>query len=127
MGKGEGARRAKGRGHSVVRGDGSKALGVEVVQLANKKVDVVRGESVVLLQIIEGNEGEGGREIPPKNMKRGARVLGRANDMHHQGVKREGWRNVNLDYNQGVMMHLRTPLKVVECTNKKGGSGKTGV
>ena len=24
--------------------------------------------------------------------------------MHHQGVRREGWRNVNLDYNQGVIV-----------------------
>ena len=79
------------------------------------------------MKIVESDEGKSSWEIPPKNMEGGARVLGRANDMHHQGVRREGWRNVNLDYNPGVMMHLRTPLKVVECTNKKGGSGKTGV
>ena len=44
MGKGEGARRAKRRGHPIVRGDRSKVSVVEVVQLTNKKVDVVRGE-----------------------------------------------------------------------------------
>ena len=127
MGKGEGARRAKGRGHPIIRGDRSEVSGVEVVQLANKKVNVVRGEQVVFLQIVESNKGKGSREIPPKNVKRRARVLGRANDMHHRGVKREGGRNMNLNYDQGVMMHFRAPLKVMECTNKEGGCSKTGV
>ena len=44
MGKGKGVRRVKGRGHPIVWGDGSEVSNVEVVQLANKKVDVVRGE-----------------------------------------------------------------------------------
>ena len=79
------------------------------------------------MKIVESDEGKSSWEIPPKNMEGRARVLGRANNMHHRGVKREGWRNVNLNYNQGVVMHLRMPLKVVERTNKKGGSSKTGV
>ena len=127
MGKGEGTRRAEGRGHPIVRGDGSEVLVVEVVQLTNKKVDVVRGECVVLLQIIESDERESSREIPPKNMKGRAGVLGRANDMHHRGVKREHWRDMNLNYDQGVVMYFRTPLKVMECTDKEGGSSKASV
>ena len=79
------------------------------------------------MKIIESDEGKSSWEIPPKNMERRARVLGGTNDMHHWGVKREGWGNVNLNYNQGIMMYLRTPLKVVERTDEKGGSGETGV
>ena len=42
MGKGEGTRRAKGRGDSVVRGDGPKVVSMEVVELTNEKVNIVR-------------------------------------------------------------------------------------
>ena len=42
MGKGEGKRRAKGRGDSVVRGDGPEVASVEIVELTNEKVNVVR-------------------------------------------------------------------------------------
>ena len=76
---------------------------------------------------MEGDKGKSSREIPPKDVNGRARVLGRANNMHHWGVKREGWRDVNLNYNQRVVMYLRVPLKVVERTNKKRGSSKTGV
>ena len=43
VGKSEGTRRAKRGGHPIVRGDGSKVPGVEVVQLTNKKVNFIRG------------------------------------------------------------------------------------
>ena len=127
MGKGESARRSERGSHPIVGGDGSKVAGVEIVQLTNEKVNVVRRKGIVLLKVIKSDERESGWEIPPKNMNGGARVLGGANNIHHWGVEREGWRNVNLNYNQGVVMHLRAPLKVVERTNKKGGSSKTGV
>ena len=42
MREGESARRAKGRGDSIVRGDGPKVASVEVVELTNEKVNVVR-------------------------------------------------------------------------------------
>ena len=42
MGEGESTRRAKGGGDSIVRGDGPKVASVEVVELSNKKIDVVR-------------------------------------------------------------------------------------
>ena len=60
MGKSESARRTKGRGDSIVRGDGPKIASVEVVELANEKVNVVRGERVVLLKIVESDEGKSG-------------------------------------------------------------------
>ena len=60
-------------------------------------------------------------------MKRGARVLGGVNNVHHRGVKREGRGNMNLNNDQGVVMNFRTPLKVMECTNKERGCSKTGV
>ena len=60
---------------------------MEIVQLPNKEVDIVRGECVVLLKIVKSNKGESSWEVPPKNMKRGARVLGRTNNMHHQVLK----------------------------------------
>ena len=53
MRESESVRRMKGRSHSIVGSDGPKVAGVEVIELSNKKVDVVRGERVVLLQIIE--------------------------------------------------------------------------
>ena len=79
------------------------------------------------MKIIESDEGKSSWEIPPENMERRARVLGGANNMHHRGVKREGWGNVNLNYNQGIVMYFRTPLKVMERTNKERGCSKTGV
>ena len=42
MREGESTRRAKRRGDSIVRGDGPKVASVEVVELPNEKVDVVR-------------------------------------------------------------------------------------
>ena len=42
MREGESARRAKGGSDSIVGGDRPKVASVEVVELANKKVDVVR-------------------------------------------------------------------------------------
>ena len=47
--------------------------------------------------------------------------------MHHWGVKRKGWRDMDLNDDQGIMMNGRAPLKVVERTNKEGRSSKTGV
>ena len=79
------------------------------------------------MQVIESNEGKSGWKIPPKDMKRRARVLGRTNNVHHRGVKRKGWRNMDLDDDERVVMNCRAPLKVVERANKKGGSSKSGV
>ena len=76
-------RRAKRRGHSVVWSDRPKVAGVKIVELANKEVDVVRGELVVLLQVIESDDWKSGWKIPPKNVNRRAGVLGRMNDMHY--------------------------------------------
>ena len=118
---------AKGRGDLVVGGDRPKVAGVEVVELSNEKVDIFRGEGVVLLQVIKSNKGKGSREIPPKDVKRGARVLGGTNNMHHWDVERKGRRDMDLNYNQGVMMDSRAPLKVVEHTDKKRGCSKTSV
>ena len=42
MGKSERARRTKGGSYPLVWGDGSEVSVMEVVQLANEKVDVVR-------------------------------------------------------------------------------------
>ena len=127
MGEGEGARRAKGRSHPIVWGDGSEVSGVEVVQLANKKVDVVRGERIVLLQIVESDERKGSRKIPPKDVNGGARVLRGANDMHHWGVEGKGWGNMDLNNDQGEMMNFRAPLKVMKRTNKERGCSETSV
>ena len=127
MGKGESTRRTKGGGHPIVWGDGSKVPGMEVVQLANEKVDVVRGERIVLLQIVESDEGESSRKVPPRDMNGGARVLRRANDVHHWGVERKSWGNVNLNNNQGIMMNFRTPLEVMKRTNEEGGSSESCV
>ena len=106
MRESESTRRAKRGSDSVVRGDGPKVASMEVVQLANKKIDVVRGEGIVLLQIIKRNEREGSREIPPKDMNGGAGVLRRSNDVHHRGVKRKGRGDVNLNNNQGIVVDL---------------------
>ena len=127
MRKSKGTRRAKGGSDLIVGGDGTEIPGVEIVQLPNKEVDVVRGECVVLLKIVESDEGKSIWEVPPTNMKRRTRVLGGTNDMHHRGVKRKGWRDMDLNDDQGVMVNCRTPLKVMERTNKKRGCSKTGV
>ena len=79
------------------------------------------------MKIIESDEGKSGWEIPPKDMEGRARVLGGTNDMHHRGVEGESRGNVNLNYDQGVMMDSRTPLKIMERTNKEGGSSETCV
>ena len=127
MREGESTRRAEGGSHPIVWGDGSEVSGVEVVQLANKKVDVVRGEGIVLLQIVESDERESSGEIPPKNMNGGARVLRGTNNMHHWGVEGKGWGNMNLNNDQGVMMNFGAPLKVMKRTNKERGCSETCV
>ena len=127
MREGESARRAKRGGDSVVRGDGPKVASMEVVELTNKKVNVVRREGVVLLKIVESNEGKSVWKVPPKNMNGRTRVLGRANDVHHRGVKGKGGGNVDLDDDQRVVMDLRTPLKIMKCTNEERRSSKTCV
>ena len=104
MRKGEGARRSKGRGHPIVGGDGSEVPGVKVVQLANEKINVVRGEGVVFLQIIKRDEGEGSWKIPPKDVNGGAGVLRRLNDVHHRGVKGKGRGDMNLNDDQGIVV-----------------------
>ena len=97
MRKSEGARRTKGGGNLIVGSDRAEVPGVEVVELPNKEIDVVRGERVVLLEIIEGDKRKSGWEIPPKDMNGGTGVLRRANDVHHRGVKGESRGNVDLD------------------------------
>ena len=42
MGKGESTRRAKGGGDLIVRSDGPKVVSMEVVELTNEKVNIVR-------------------------------------------------------------------------------------
>ena len=79
------------------------------------------------MKIIESDEGKSGWEIPPKDMEGRARVLGGTNDMHHWGVEGESGGNVNLNYDQRVMMDSRTPLKIMERTNKGGRSSETCV
>ena len=44
-----------------------------------------------------------------------------------RGVEGKGWRDMNLNNDQGVMVNCRAPLKVVERTNKERGSSETGV
>ena len=44
MGKGEGMRRTERRSNLIIRSDWVEVPGVEVIQLPNKKVDVVRGD-----------------------------------------------------------------------------------
>ena len=89
-------RRVKGRGNTVVGGDRPKVVGMEVVELSNEKINVVRREGVVLLQIIESDKGKSSGKIPPKDVNGGAGVLRGANDMHHRGVKGESRRDMNL-------------------------------
>ena len=60
-------------------------------------------------------------------MNRRAGVLGRANDVHHRGVEGKSGGNVDLNNNQRVMMHFRTPLKIMKCANKEGGGSETCV
>ena len=127
MREGESARRAEGRSHLIVWGDGSEVPGVEVVQLANEKIDVVRGERIVLLQIVECDEGKSSRKIPPKDMNGGTGVLGGTNNMDHRGVKGKGGGDVDLNNNQGIMMDLRAPLKIMKCANEKRRGGETCV
>ena len=79
------------------------------------------------MKIVESDEGKSGRKIPPKDMNGRTRVLGRANDVHHRGIKGEGGGDVDLNNDQRVMMNLRTPLKVMKRTNKERGSSKTCV
>ena len=97
MRESEGARRTKGGGNLIVGSDRAEVPGMEVVELPNKEIDVVRGEGVVLLEIIQSNERESGWKIPPKNMDGWARVLGGTNDVHYWGVKGKGRRDVNLN------------------------------
>ena len=127
MRESEGTRRAKGGSDLVVGSDGAEVPRMEIVQLPNEEVDVVRGECVVLLEIVKSDEGKSSWEIPPKDVERRTRVLGRMNDMHHRGVEGKGWRDMDLNNDQGVMVNCRAPLEVVECTNKERGSSKTGV
>ena len=127
MGEGESSRRVERRGNLVVRGDGTEVLSVEVIQLANEEVNVVRGQSVILLQIIEGNKRESSREIPPKDMNGRAGVLGRMNDMYYWEVEGEGWGDVDLHYNQRIMVYLRTPLKAMKRTDEKRRGGETSI
>ena len=42
MGKGESTRRAQGRSDSIVRSNGPKVPSMEVVELTNEKVNIVR-------------------------------------------------------------------------------------
>ena len=79
------------------------------------------------MEIIKGDEGKCSGEIAPKDMQRGTRVLGRTNDVHHQGVKGKGWGDVDLNNDQGVMMDCGMALKVMERTDQKGGCSKSGV
>ena len=99
MRESESARRAKGGGDSIVGGDRPEVPRMKVVELANKKINVVRRERIVLLKIIESDEGEGGRKIPPKDMNGRTGVLGGTNNVHHWGVKRKGGGDVDLDDN----------------------------
>ena len=65
--------------------------------MPNEKVDVVRGDRVVLLQIVKGKRGESCREVPTEDVDRGARVLRGAHNMHYWSVKGKGWRDINLN------------------------------
>ena len=76
---------------------------------------------------IVSDDRKSGWKIPPKNTKGRTRVLGRMNNMHHWAVEGEGWGNVNLDYDQRVVMDGRTPLKIMERTNKKRRCSKPSI
>ena len=127
MRKGKSTRGVERRSDLIVGSDWAEVSGMEVVQLPNKKVDVVRGDKIVLLQIVESRGREGCREIPPEDVNGRARVLGRAHNMHHRGVKRKGRGKMNLNYNQRETVELRSPLKVMESTDKEGRHSKTSV
>ena len=90
-------RGTKGRSDLVVGGDRTEVPGVEIIKLPNKEVDIVRGESVVFLKIVESDKRKSSGEVPPENMNRGAGVLGRTNNVYHRGIKGEGRRNMDLD------------------------------
>ena len=94
MRESESTRRTEGGGNLIVRSDWVEVPGMEVVKLSNKEVDVVRGERIVLLEIIKGDERKSGWEVPPKDMDGRAGVLGGVNDVHHRGVEREGRREI---------------------------------
>ena len=79
------------------------------------------------MQIIESDEGESSREVPPKDMNGRAGVLRGTNDMHHQGVKGKGWGDMYLNDDQGVVMDFGAPLKVMERTNRERGRSKTSI
>ena len=79
------------------------------------------------MKVVESNEGKSGWEIPPKDVKGGTRVLGRTNNVHYRGVKRKGWRNMDLNDDERVVVNCRAPLKVVKRTNKERGSSESGV
>ena len=111
----------------IVGSDWVEASGMEVVQLPNEEINVVRGNEIVLLQIIESRGRESCREVPPKDMNGRAGVLGGAHNMHHRSVKRKGRGNVNLNYNQRETVELRSPLEVMESTDEKRRCSKTSV
>ena len=83
--------------------------------------------ALTLLKIVESDERKSGRKVPPKNVNRRTRVLGRANNVHHWGVKGKGGGDVDLNNNQRVVMDFRTPLKIMKCTNEERGSSKACV
>ena len=56
-------RRAKRGGYSVVWSNRPEVAGVKIVELANKEIDVVRGELVVLLQVIKSDDWKSGWKI----------------------------------------------------------------
>ena len=60
-------------------------------------------------------------------MNGGARVLGRVHDMHHRGIEREGWGDMNLNYYQGETVEVGSPLKVMESTNEERRRSETSV
>ena len=83
------------RGSNLVIGrNGTKVMDVEIIQLPNKKVDVVWGNRIVLLEVIEGNKRKGSRKIPPEDVNGGARVLGRCYDVNDRVLKGESRGNI---------------------------------
>ena len=124
MGKSERTRWAERRGDLVVWSDGTKVVGVEVVQLPNKEVNVVWRYQVVLLKIIQSDERKSHREIPPEDVNGRARVLGGSNDMNDGILKGKGRGNVDMNNDQGVAVKSGAPLKVMKCTKEKGGAVK---
>ena len=47
--------------------------------------------------------------------------------MHHWGVKRKGWGDIDLNDDQGVMMDSGAPLKIMECAKEERRCSKTSV